>query len=140
MRKQVNFIIWAVLFCSCLCGLILQSPSNAVAQSSFSVEGVYVEATPREYIGVCPGTIQFIGKIQASGAGRVKYRWLWSDGAISSVEYVDFEEPGIKYVITTWTLGNVNLLPRYEGWAQIKILSPNAMLSNQAEFRLVCTS
>lgn len=138
MRKQVNFLSRAALFVSCLFGLIIHSSSNAFAQSVFRVEGVGVEATPTEYNGVCPAPIKFPGKIQANGAGRVKYTWLRSDGATAPVEYVDFEKPGIKYVTTTWTLGDASLLPHYDGWQQIKILSPNEMLSNQAAFKLTC--
>jgi hypothetical protein len=138
MKKQVNFLVWTVSFVSCLFGLIAQSPSKVFAQSVFQVEGVGVEASPTEYNGVCPGTIKFNSKIQANGAGRVKYTWLRNDGATAPVEYVDFTEAGIKYVSTTWTLGDAIVLPSYSGWQQIKILSPNEMISNQATFKLTC--
>jgi len=93
----------------------------------------------RRYSGSCPGVIKFNGKIQASGAGRVKYTWLRNDGATGPVEYVDFTEAGVKLVSTTWTLGDASTLPHYDGWEQIKILSPNEMLSNKAGFTLTCT-
>ncbi len=138
MKKQVNFLSRAALFAGLLLGLILHLSSNAFAQSGFRVEGAGVEATPIEYNGACPGVIKFVGKIQANGAGRVKYTWRRNDGATAPVEYVDFTEAGIKYVSTMWTLGDASVLPRYEGWEQIKILSPNEMFSNKASFKLTC--
>ena len=104
----------------------------------FRVEGAGAEASPINYSGACPGIIKFNGKIQANGAGRVKYTWLRNDGATGPVEYVDFTEAGVKLVSTTWTLGDAATLPRYAGWEQIRILSPNDMLSNKAEFTLTC--
>jgi hypothetical protein len=68
----------------------------------------------------------------------VKYTWLRNDGATAPVEYIDFTEAGVKYVSTTWTLGDASALPNYSGWEQLKILAPNEYLSNKAEFKLVC--
>src|SRR5262245_10442216 len=115
---------------------LFTSRSNGVTQE-FRVDGVGVEADPPNYSGSCPGMIKFKGKIQASAAGRVKYTWLRSDGATGPVEFVDFESAGLKYVETTWTLGAA-ALPHYEGWQQLKVLSPNELLSNQAQFVLDC--
>jgi hypothetical protein len=138
MNKQTNFRVQAVWFVSCLFALFLQSPPNVFARSDFRVEGAGVEAAPLNDNGACPGTIKFSGKIRANKAGRVKYTWLRNDGATARVEYVDFTEAGIKYVSTTWTLGDATVLPNYVGWEQIKILSPNEMLSNKADFKLTC--
>lgn len=138
MKKQVNFLSQAALFVGLLFGLIPYLSAGVFAQSGFRVEGAGVEATPVEYTGACPGIIKFVAKIQANSAGRVKYTWLRNDGATAPVEYVDFTEAGIKYVSTTWTLGDVRVLPRYSGWEQLKVLSPNEYLSNKAEFKLLC--
>ena len=119
-------------------GLISLTAWNA-HNLDFRVEGAGAEASPTSYVGPCPGVIKFSGKIQANGAGRVKYTWLRNDGATGPVEYVDFTEAGVKLVSTTWTLGDASALPNYVGWEQIKILSPNAMLSNKADFKLTCT-
>src|SRR5687767_13597395 len=123
------FAIWFFLMFGCW----------AVQAQDFRVEGVGVEAAPINYTGQCPGTVKFEAKIQASGAGRVKYTWLRNDGATGPVEYVDFEGPGIKYVHSAWTLGDSSVLPRYDGWKQVKILSPNEIFSNKALFKLACS-
>ena len=135
--EQVVFTLRAIRFVGCLLVLVLLS-SAAFAQSSFRVEGAGVEASPTVYNGACPGVIKFVAKIQANGAGRVKYTWLRNDGATAPVEYIDFTEAGVKYVSTTWTLGDARILPSYSGWQQLKILSPNEYLSNKAEFKLTC--
>ncbi|MCD9186374.1 MAG: hypothetical protein LUM44_08060 [Pyrinomonadaceae bacterium] len=139
MKKQIGLMIWTVLFVGCLTGMITLSASHTFAQSVFNVESVNVEASPSEYYGRCPGTIKFTGAIKANGKGRVKYTWLRNDGATLPVEYVDFAGAGVRYVSTTWTLGDFSVLPNYHGWQQIQILSPNSLFSNKAEFKLVCT-
>jgi hypothetical protein len=44
----------------------------------------------------------------------------------------------VKHVSTTWTLGDARLLPSYEGWQEIRILSPNDIVSKRATFKLTC--
>ena len=119
-----------------LLGVIVAGPTAAATE--FSVAGVGVEAVPTAYVGKCPGVITFKAKMQANAAGRVKYTWIRSDGATGPVEYIDFVEAGVLHVETTWTLGDASVLPRYEGWEQIKILSPAEMVSNKATFTLKC--
>src|SRR5687767_9378598 len=114
------------------------SPRTAVAQA-FSVEGAGLEAVPITYRGPCPGLITFKGKIQASAAGRVKYTYSYSDGGSGPEGYVDFDAPGVRYVETTWRLGDARVLPHFEGWAMLKVTSPNAYESNRAKFVLDCT-
>lgn len=137
-QQYIAFTRRAFGFTVGLLMLVLILSVAALAQSSFRVEGAGAEASPRDYVGPCPGVIKFTGKIQANGKGTVKYTWLRSDGATAPVEYLDFEEAGVKYVSTTWTLGDARVLPGYSGWQQIKVLSPNEYLSNKAEFKLTC--
>jgi hypothetical protein len=108
-----------------------------VAAQEFRVEGAGLEAVPMSYHGPCPGLIKFQGKIQASGSGRVKYTYSYSDGATGPEGFVDFEGPGVKYVETTWTIGGASLT-HYEGWGEITILSPNRYESNKARFNIDC--
>src|SRR5215204_3960255 len=137
-ENRFGFIQRAFGFAACLFLLVLVLSFTAFAQVSFRVEGAGVEASPTNYSGACPGVIKFSAKIQANGKGRVKYTWLRSDGATAPVEFIDFTEAGVKYVSTTWTLGDARVLPNYSGWEQLKILSPNEYLSNKAEFKLTC--
>ena len=119
------------------CLTVLAAASQARAQE-FRVEGAGLEASPSSYAGPCPGLITFRGKIQASGAGRVKYTYTYSDGGSGPEGFVDFEGPGVKNVETTWRLGDAATLPHFEGWAVLKVISPNAYESNKAGFVLDC--
>ncbi len=123
---------------ACAIGLIMLLALSVAAQE-FRVEGAGLEAVPRSYHGPCPGLIRFQGKIQASARGRVNYTYFYSDGATGPEGFVDFEGPGVKSVETTWTFGGTSLT-RYEGWARIRILSPNSYESNKASFDIDCRS
>jgi len=130
--------VFVLLLVGCLTALALISFN--LRATRFAVTGAGAEAIPTSYTGPCPGTIKFSGKIQADGPGVVKYTWLRSDGATGPVQAITFAAAGVEHVSDAWTLGNINVLPNYSGWEQIKILSPNEMLSNKAEFTLTCTS
>src|SRR6185503_7329578 len=92
----------------------------AAAKQEFRVAGAGLEATPTSYTS-CPAPVRFKGQIQASGgAGRVKYTYSYSDGASRPEGFVDFDGPGIKFVETTWLLGDITILPHYDGWAILK--------------------
>ena len=121
-----------LLAAACLAAFVMP------AWAQIRVEGAGLEATPVSYVGACPGVIKFNGKIQANGRGLVKYRYERSDGATGPVEYLEFEAAGVKPVSTSWTLGDASSLPHFEGWEIIKILSPNTLESNRANFKLVC--
>lgn len=138
MNKQFYFMFRAILFAFCFAGFSTIFNAKTFAQD-FRVEGAGVEASPTSYSGACPGVIKFAAKIQANGAGRVKYTWLRNDGATAPIEYVDFAEAGVKYVTTAWALGDARVLPSYTGWQQIQILAPNEYFSNKAEFKLTCS-
>ncbi len=139
LKRKLNLTIQMILWAGFLSALAASSPAGVYARD-FRVEGAGVEASPTVHDGPCPGTIEFSAKIQASGAGRVKYTWLRSDGASGPVEQLDFTEAGIRRVTTTWTLGDSVALPAYSGWQQLKVLAPNEYLSNKAEFVLTCVA
>jgi hypothetical protein len=106
--------------------------------ASFRVTYAGLAATPVAYSGACPATINFNGKIETNGPGRVQYRFVRSDGGTGPIMDLDFDRAEVKYVTTTWTLGDARLLPYYTGWVAIQILSPNSLESNHAEFKVSC--
>ena len=67
---------------------------------------------------------------QRAGDG---YTFISSDGANSRKQTVTFESAGSRTVHTSWTLGR-----SYKGWVAVKILSPNPLESNHAEFSVDC--
>jgi hypothetical protein len=98
-----------------------------------------LKAVPESYSGTCPTVIKFSGSIRSSEATPVTYRFLRSDGASAQVQTIQFDAPGNRNVETTWQLGGPQL-PQFSGWQQIDILSPTQAKSNQASFKISCTS
>jgi hypothetical protein len=101
----------------------------------FQVTAVSASVSPPSYTGTCPETFTFTANITANAAGIVTYTWLRSDGAQAPTQTITFSGPGTQTVSTTWTLSPAS----YSGSEQLKILSPNSMVSNSATFTLGCT-
>lgn len=116
---------------ACALGAAFAAPASAAVAAHLS-------AVPTSYFGPCPGVITFKGKIKSTVPGVVKYKFTRSDGAIAPVQTLIFRVPGVQDVSTTWTLGGIPALPHYAGWEAIEILSPMALTSNHANFRLRC--
>ena len=109
----------------------------------FQVTSASLNATPAAYDGVCPATIKFNGTISANTyPGVIKYIFTRSDGAmdtvVKTVTLSTFTATSGS-VQGTWTLGDPVKLPTYTGWMSIKVLSPNPMESNKANFKVVCS-
>ncbi|RLG09380.1 hypothetical protein DRN73_10015 [Candidatus Pacearchaeota archaeon] len=92
---------------------------------------------PVFYSGKCPITIKFKGQITVTRPGKVQYKFIRSDGALSPVKTLIFKSAGTKEVNTTWTLGG-STLHTYYGWIAIKIIYPQELESNKAHFRIKC--
>lgn len=103
-------------------------------QLSLEVTSATLTASPEVYDGQCPVTIKFSGSITAKGKGTVTYTFIRSDGATGPVISLDFEDGETKSVSTTWTLS----LPQYGEWMAIKVLSPNELQSDKANFKGTC--
>ena len=98
-----------------------------------------LSANPPIYNGSCPATIQFSGTITDNVGNRdVHYRFIFSDGGTQDMPAIHFDQPGSQTVSTTWTLGDMNTLPSFQGWVAIEILQPVQLQSNRAEFEMYC--
>lgn len=115
--------------------VIVMGLLGLAAELDAYVTQIWVMVTPAEYSGPCPLRLEFEGKITSDSPGEVSYRWIRSDGAVSSVRYLYFSEPGAQTVYSSWSLGKSGWF-----WRAIEILSPNSMLSDKAVFTLDCTS
>jgi hypothetical protein len=108
------------------------------AQPKISAE---LKAIPETYSGPCPTTIKFQGSITVTNLTRpplkVQYKFIRSDGAFAPVNNIHFERNGSKPVSTTWTIGGPGL-PAYEGWQAIKVVYPQDVESNRANFKIEC--
>ena len=83
----------------------------------------------------CPLTVNFNGTITTNGPAEVKYTWVSSDGGTWPEHTLNFAKAGMEKV-TEQRQVPVNTT----GWMQLKVLSPNAVLSNRANFKVTCGS
>jgi hypothetical protein len=98
-----------------------------------------LSANPTIYNGSCPAFIEFSGTIYDNVGNRdIRYRFIRSDGASGQEQVIHFNQPGSQSVSTSWTLGDINALPSYQGWVAIEILQPIQLQSNRAEFEMYC--
>jgi hypothetical protein len=114
----------------------IAAAQGVVTNAELTTDPAYLQAH------VCPVTVTFNGSITMNGPGTVTYRFVRSDGATSAPYSVSFAKPGTSPVSTTWTLGEATVLPNYEGWVAIQVLTPNAVESAHAAatFRMMCSA
>lgn len=84
----------------------------------------------------CPMQENFNGAITTNGATQVTYTWTSSDNSTWPQSTLHFASAGTKAVRETWTLGAAG--QTVNGWVRLKVLSPNAYMSNQAPFHFRC--
>jgi hypothetical protein len=103
----------------------------------FRIVETFLRADPFDYVGACPVTITFSGRISvAGGGGTVSYKWIRNDGASAPIETLTFSEPGSQDINTTWYIGDAGM--NYSGWQALEILDPQALTSDRAEFKIQC--
>jgi len=103
-------------------------------QSSFAVISVTASANPPAFNGACPTNFYSEAIITANGAGTVTYNWERSDGAFSRIASLIFDGPGSQVVNVSWSVDETGSY-----WARVHVLTPNEMVSNQANFAVSCT-
>jgi hypothetical protein len=87
----------------------------------------------------CPETFDFNGTITLTGPGGVNviYEWVRSDGGVEPPQALFFIAPGTQNVpVYQWTLGEPGFI--VNGWAKLRVTSPNTIESSQANFMLNC--
>jgi len=103
-------------------------------QSSFSVISVTASANPPSFTGACPTNFYSEAVITVNGPGTVTYNWERSDGAFSRIASLIFDGPGSQVVNVSWSLDETGSY-----WARVHVLTPNEIVSNQANFSVSCT-
>lgn len=124
------------------CCFLLTIGVFVIQAQDLHVTEAFLKADTAKIQGKCPVKVIFAGYITAKGVGTVKYTFVRSDGATSPVYTLDFKEAGTQRVTADWTLGDARLLPTYDGWQAIKILSPNELESSHetGRFSIGCVN
>jgi serine/threonine protein kinase len=81
-----------------------------------------------------PTTFTYSGTLTATAPGTVKYQWVYSSGKLGAVQTVSFTAAGHKTVSGE----TVKTKKAGSGWAEIKMVSPVAVTSNKASYKLLC--
>lgn len=94
--------------------------------------------TPPVQSGQCktPATFAFTGIITATAPGTASYRWVYSSGKQGPVRNVTFAAAGDTQVIGD----TVSTKTASTGWGEIQMVSPAGKASDQASYKLLCTS
>jgi hypothetical protein len=73
---------------------------------TFAVTSVSLDADPNDFSGACPDTeiFKIDADITSSSAGKVTYRWEFSDGTTSALKSVKFDSKGTKTVSIDWEI------------------------------------
>jgi len=84
----------------------------------------------------CPVNLNFTGTITANGPAEVKYTWVSFDGGSWPEGTLNFRAAGTQNVSKQWQLGAPG--QSKSGWLQLKVISPNSLLSPRATFNVQC--
>lgn len=91
-----------------------------------------------KYEGECPATIKFSGYVAAAGgSGKVKYRFVYSDGRPSDVKELTLDHPGRKDISKTLTFDASSKSSAGE-WVAVEILEPEKKEFGRAYFTVKC--
>jgi hypothetical protein len=98
------------------------------------VTSVQVTSSLSSYSGSCPTkNIVFTGTLTAEKPGLARYQWEHSSGGLSNVRTVVFSEAGLLEVTFERSFSNSD-----SGWYRIRILTPNTLVSNKADYSVSC--
>jgi len=117
---------------------VSSSASTNVPPSTTALS-VQAAVTPPVAASQCatPTTFTFQGTITAPAAETVSYQWVYSSGSSDPVQTLNFTEPGQQQQVVG---GTVKTKAAGSGWAELKLTAPDAKTSNQAAYKLLCTT
>jgi hypothetical protein len=126
-----RILVTLLVLSSCL---VFMTPQLSNSAQYGRVTEMRLQASPNNWSGACPVTINFNGFIRVDGPNTVTYGITRSDGGTGEgPQTIHFSGAGERRVHFTWRLGGPG--ENYSGWAQIG--SGNTR-SNRAEFRIHC--
>jgi hypothetical protein len=91
---------------------------------------------PETTIAPCPADFVFLGRITTDGPAEVKYTWVSSDGGTWPEQRLKFPSSRGKNVTVAWKVGKPGKTVKV--WLQLKVLSPNEVVSNRSSLVVQC--
>ncbi|HEX2052248.1 MAG TPA: hypothetical protein VHJ78_00795 [Actinomycetota bacterium] len=110
------------------------APDGRPADSEVRVTDVTLSAEPARFVGNCPVTIQFRGRIVAEGGrGDVQYRYRDEAGETTGIQKLTFDGPGAKELSFSRSIASDG-----EGAQTLEVLAPTSATSNTAGYDVTC--
>ncbi|GFP23155.1 hypothetical protein HKBW3S09_00622 [Candidatus Hakubella thermalkaliphila] len=106
---------------------------NFLCEVPFAVTSVTASVSPPSWTGPCPTDFDFSAVITVNGPGTVTYRWESSDGGIDPTRNITFARVGSQRVTASFRWSTSGSY-----WQRVRVLTPNAIVSNRANFTLTC--
>jgi len=129
MNRRISVTLVALIGC-----LLFATPRMGNSSQYGHVTEMHLAASPNNWNGRCPVTINFNGLIAVDGPNTVIYGINRSDGGKGlGQQKLRFNAAGRQHVHFVWRLGKPG--ENYNGWAEI---GSGNMRSNQAEFQIHC--
>jgi hypothetical protein len=126
-----------------LCPLVLgvASPRAGAAPTSAEPPGPVITAVELRsattlLVQPCPVVLVFHGEITTTRATSVTYTWIDSRGKTWPVRHRRFSLAGVNGVSHKWKVGKPGRMVDY--WVQLKVISPESMMSNKAPVHFTC--
>ncbi len=95
---------------------------------------IELKAVSERIVTECPTVVNFKGKIVTKKAPVfVKFRFVRSNGEISSEKTIGFNEPGKKEIGDKW-----KIYSDFSGWEKIEVFYPHWYISGKARFVVKC--
>ncbi len=114
--------------------LVFMTPQAGNSSPYGQVTEMRLHASPYNWSGGCPVTINFNGTISVDGPNTVTYGITRSDGAkAKGPQTLHFHAAGVEHIHFTWRLGGPGV--NFNGWAEI---ASGNMRSNRAAFEIHC--
>jgi eukaryotic-like serine/threonine-protein kinase len=111
-------------------------PTPTYTPQPFLVTGVTMRA-PVSTSATCPSQVIFSAEIAVNQAGKVTYQWEYSDGVKSTTRTVTFSSAGSQLVEEARPGNQGDTAQRA---AAVRILSPNALVSDPISYTLNCSA
>ena len=101
-----------------------------------AVTAVTLQPAKTQLVQPCPVVLVFHGDITTTRATSVTYTWVDSRAKTWPEHRRRFSLPGVNGVAHKWKVGKPGKMVDY--WVQLKVISPESMVSNKVPVHFTC--
>jgi len=134
-----RFLVLAVL-AAAMAALMPHATARATATLAEppapAITAVQLRPASTMLVQPCPVVLVFHGDITTTRATSVTYTWIDSRGKTWPARHRRFSLAGVNAVTHKWKVGKPGKMLDY--WVQLKVISPESMLSNKVPVHFTC--